>query len=102
MCGASRRSSRAHSAWNVEIHICRQSTPSSVSTRVRISSAALLVKVTARTRSGRRSRSLTRWAMRCAMTRVLPEPAPARISSGAVGLENGVLLFRVEAGDEDP
>ena len=25
MCGASRRSSRAHSAWNVEIHIARQS-----------------------------------------------------------------------------
>ena len=52
MCGASRRSSRAQSAWNVEIHIPRQSTPSSVSTRVRISSAALLVKVTARIRSG--------------------------------------------------
>ncbi len=29
MCGASRRSRRAHSAWNVEIHICRQSMPSS-------------------------------------------------------------------------
>ena len=28
MCGASRRSSRAQSAWNVEIHICRQSTRS--------------------------------------------------------------------------
>ena len=34
MCGASRRSSRAHSAWNVEIHIARQSAPSSASTRV--------------------------------------------------------------------
>ncbi len=51
MSGASRRSRRAHSAWNVEIHIARQLVPSRLSTRVRISSAALLVKVTASTPS---------------------------------------------------
>ena len=54
MCGASRRSRRAHSAWNVEIHTPRQSSPSSASTRSRISSAALLVKVTATISPGAR------------------------------------------------
>ena len=39
---------RAQVEWKVEIHICRQSTSRSVSTRVRISPAALLVKVSAR------------------------------------------------------
>ena len=52
MAGASRRSSRAQSAWNVDTHIPLQSDPSSASTRARISSAALLVKVTASTSSG--------------------------------------------------
>src|SRR5437899_2043813 len=59
-----------------------QSEPSSASTRARISSAALLVKVTASTSSGRACPSPTRYAMRLVMTRVFPEPAPARISSG--------------------
>ena len=54
MLGASRRSSRAHSAWKVEIHIARQLVSRSDSTRERISSAALLVKVTASTPSARR------------------------------------------------
>ena len=54
IAGASRRSRRAHSEWNVETHMRLQSEPSSVSTRVRISSAALLVKVTASTSSGLR------------------------------------------------
>ena len=34
MFGASRRSRRAQSAWNVEIHIARQLVSSSASTRV--------------------------------------------------------------------
>ena len=34
MAGASRRSSRAHSEWNVETHMRLQSDPSSASTRV--------------------------------------------------------------------
>src|SRR6266852_825115 len=51
-------------------------------TRKRISSAALLVKVTARIFHGATPFSAIRYAIRCAMTRVLPEPAPARISSG--------------------
>ena len=57
-----------------------QSPPSSAATRVRISSAALFVNVTASTPSGRQARE-TMCAMRWAMTRVLPEPAPARIST---------------------
>ena len=51
-------------------------------TRSRISLAALLVKVTARTAEGGTRRCVMMCAMRCVMTRVLPLPAPARISSG--------------------
>src|SRR5687768_15107840 len=82
IAGASRRSSRAHSAWKVEIHMRLQSEPASDPTRARISSAALLVNVTARTSHGLAWPSPTRYAARLVMTRVLPEPAPARISSG--------------------
>src|ERR1035438_3270830 len=46
-----------------------------------ISRAALLVKVTARMLAGGTPLAM-RWAMRNVMTRVLPVPAPARISSG--------------------
>jgi hypothetical protein len=60
ICGASRRSSRAQSAWKVEIHIRWQSARSSASTRARISPAALFVKVTARMRSASARPSLTR------------------------------------------
>ena len=82
MCGASRRSSRAHRAWNVEIHIARQSVPSSASTLDRISCAALFVNVTASTPPGSVNPELTMWAIRWAMTRVLPDPAPARMRTG--------------------
>ena len=82
IAGASRRSSRAHSAWNVDTHMRLQSEPSSDSTRARISSAALLVKVTARTSCGPRVAVADEVGDAVVMTRVLPEPAPARISSG--------------------
>ncbi len=60
MCGASRRRSRAQRAWNVEIHMVLALPPSSASTRSRISSAALLVNVTASTSSGAASPLPTR------------------------------------------
>ena len=53
IAGASRRSSRAQSEWKVEIHMPEGSLPTSEATRCRISSAALFVKVTASTSSGR-------------------------------------------------
>ena len=34
--------------------------------------------------------------MRLVMTRVLPEPAPARMSSGPLSVKNGFALFGVE------
>ena len=49
MCGASRRSSRAQSEWNVDSQTPFASSPSSDSTRSRISPAALFVNVTAST-----------------------------------------------------
>ena len=71
------------------------SSPRSPATRSRISPAALLVKVTARI-GLRREPAAIRWAMRWVMTRVFPEPAPARTSSGPSVLD-GLALVRVEA-----
>src|SRR5579864_3176792 len=82
--GASRRSRRAHSEWNVESHGCAGGTPARSSkseTRLRISSAALLVKVTARMDSAGTPRAM-RLAMRKVIARVLPVPAPASSSTG--------------------
>ncbi len=53
--------------------------------RVSISLAALLVKVTAITPAGETMPLLISQAMRVVSTRVLPEPAPARISAGRAG-----------------
>ena len=77
-----RRRMRTQSEWKVEISGCLGSFfPRIAAERSFISSAALLVKVTARMRSGE-----MRWrissAMRKVTTRVLPVPAPARTSSG--------------------
>ncbi len=56
--------------------------PRMAATRSRISRAALLVKVTARTWLGK-ARLVSRiWAKRVVSTRVLPVPAPASTSSG--------------------
>ena len=60
----------------------RPGSPTSPRMRSRISLAALLVNVTARICHGRTPLTPIRYAMRCASTRVLPDPAPARMSSG--------------------
>src|SRR4051812_42502615 len=73
---------RAQAAWKVSSHIARVRAPTSSSTRSRISCAALFVNVIARISSGRACPVASRYAIRCVSTRVLPEPAPARISSG--------------------
>src|SRR5216684_4593472 len=73
---------RTHAEWNVLTHIFLATGPISASTRWRISSAALLVKVMARMRNGLTPSSVIRWAMRWVRTRVLPYPAPATTSSG--------------------
>jgi len=53
--------------------------------RVSISLAALLVKVTASTPPGDTCPVCISQAIRVVSTRVLPEPAPARISDGTAG-----------------
>ena len=73
---------RAQAEWKVMTHIARIARPTSSSTRSRISDAALLVNVIARISSARAWRVRIRYAIRWVSTRVLPEPAPARISSG--------------------
>ena len=100
MCGASRRSSRAHSAWKVEIHIARQLVPSSASTRVRISSAALFVNVTASTPSLRREPlgDQIRDAMRDDAR--LPRSGARENQQRPFGVPHGLLLFRVQGGEE--
>src|SRR5271166_6338861 len=83
----SRRSRRTQNEWKVEISgLASVRAPTSDSTRLAISLAALLVNVTARIELG----ATPRWSIRCAiryvMTRVLPLPAPASISTGPVAV----------------
>src|ERR1035437_4261376 len=79
----SRRKMRTQKEWKVEMSgLASDEWPSSRSTRAAISLAALLVKVTARMESGATPFSRMSQAMRLVMTRVLPEPAPARMSRG--------------------
>ena len=66
----------------METHIALARRPTSASTRSFISEAALLVKVIDMTPPGCTPRSASNQAMRWVSTRVLPEPAPATISSG--------------------
>ena len=82
----SRRKMRAHSEWKVAIcSWCGFTSPSSAATRRFISSAALFVKVAAKTSPGATPRERTRCAMRRVITRVFPLPAPATISTGPSG-----------------
>jgi len=63
----------------------RTFTGSIADSRASISLAALLVKVTASTPPGDTWPVCSSQAMRVVSTRVLPEPAPARISAGSGG-----------------
>src|SRR5271157_1414481 len=73
------RNSRAQKPWNVPTQTLEFGTRASI--RWRISPAALFVKVMARTLSGAIP-ECSRWATRRVMTRVLPDPAPARTKRG--------------------
>src|SRR6186713_1847298 len=77
------RRMRTQVEWNVEMSGGRiPAGRTSASTRCRISAAALFVNVTAMTERGFTPSTPRRYAMRWAMTRVLPLPAPARTSTG--------------------
>ncbi len=70
-------------AWNVRIHMpAATRPPSRPSTRSAISREALFVNVIARMLPGDTPSSRIRWAMRWVSARVLPEPAPATMSTG--------------------
>ncbi len=73
---------RTHALWKVDTHMALARGPTRPSTRSFISPAALLVKVIARIWPGWTFRAASRWPMRWVSTRVLPEPAPATMSSG--------------------
>ncbi len=77
---------RTHIEWNVDTHIALARRPTSASTRSFISAAALLVKVIDMISPGCTPRSASSQAMRWVSTRVLPEPAPATMSSGDAGV----------------
>ena len=100
MASAWRRRMRTHEEWKVEIHIPSAAPPTSWCTRSRISLAALLVKVMARIWLGHASRLEMRLAMRRVSTLVLPEPAPATMSSGRTAVQHGFALLRVESGEQ--
>src|SRR6266550_5011129 len=78
----SRRRRRTPMASNVPIQIAPAARFRRFSTRLRISRAALLVKVTARISPASARPCWISQAIRCVSTRVLPLPAPAKISSG--------------------
>ena len=78
----SRRRTRAQSAWKVPACTSRPGSPTSEMIRSRSSPAARLVNVTARICHGRTPVTPMRYAIRWARTRVLPLPAPARMSNG--------------------
>src|SRR5713101_7049431 len=82
---ASRRRMRTQAEWKVEIHMRCATGPTSATTRCRISSAALLVKVMARISNGETPCSALSQATRRVRTRVFPEPAPATTSNGPPG-----------------
>ena len=83
---ACRRRNLAHTEWNVPMCIWSALPfPNIFSNRFRISSAALLVKVTAHNDDGRKPWLITRWATRDVRTLVLPLPGPASIWSGIDG-----------------
>ena len=73
---------RTHMAWKVHTHMPRVPLGMSAARRSRISAAALLVNVMARTCQGLTPKSPSICAMRKVKTRVLPEPAPASTSNG--------------------
>ncbi len=75
------RRKRLHRPWKVPIHMPRTLIGSIVDSRVSISLAALFVKVTAITPAGESWPVWISQAIRVVSTRVLPEPAPARISA---------------------
>ena len=79
---ASERRMRTQALWKVETHMALAAGPTSSATRSFISPAALFVKVMAMISLGRAAPVAMRWAMRRVRTRVLPDPAPATISSG--------------------
>ena len=79
---ASRRSTRTQKEWKVEIDIDLAESPTSSTTRSRISAAALFVNVIARISPWWARPVASRCAIRWVSTRVFPEPAPATISSG--------------------
>ncbi|MNN76252.1 hypothetical protein D3C81_1926160 [compost metagenome] len=90
-CSASIRRICTPSEWKVHTVSClsgirlpsRVVLPSiSLAMRSCISFAALLVKVTAAMWRGSKPLSSIRWAIFCVMTRVLPDPAPARTRQG--------------------
>jgi len=79
------RKNRLHRPWKVPIHMPRTGTGSIAVSRSSISLAALLVKVTAINPPGDTWPVAINQAMRVVSTRVLPEPAPARIRPGRAG-----------------
>ncbi|MNT31189.1 hypothetical protein D3C72_1670150 [compost metagenome] len=79
------RSRRLHRPWKVPIHMPRTFTGSIAVSRVIISLAALLVKVTARMPPADTCPVCSSQAMRVVSTRVLPEPAPARMRALPAG-----------------
>ena len=101
IAGASRRSSRAHSAWNVEIHIREQSVP-----QQRRHARAHLLGGLVGERDGEHARRAGARPVRDEVRDAVRDDARlARAGAGedqhgAVGLQHGLALFGIQAGRE--
>ena len=83
MASPASRRMREQRAWKVPAVTCSaMGPPRSLASRSRSSRAALLVKVSTQMPRGPTPTVRTRYATRCTMTRVLPLPGPATMSSG--------------------
>ena len=97
IAGASRRSRRAQSAWKVEIH-----TPAASVAQQRLDALAHLLGGLVGEGDGEHFAgcawpSPTRYAMRWAMTRVLPEPGAGEDQQRPVGVQDRLALLGVQA-----
>ena len=92
---------RTHMEWNVLTQTYSAPSPTILSTRSRISFAALFVNVIASMLYGFTDFSSIKYAILCVITLVLPEPAPASIRRGPSVYEQASICLSFNPKIED-
>ena len=96
----SARRMRTQAEWKVDTHISRARLPTRSTTRCRISAAALLVKVIARIDPGCTSRCADQVGDPPGQHPGLARAGAGHHQHGAAGVQHGLALRRVEAGEQ--